>query len=442
MDALRSTRNQVTETPAIDKPGQLAKQPVADVLYVIGPEMDQRYLDDFQRDASIAAVDMEVINGANGVDLTRFGDLHAKGRIGPNTQIILMLHGVLDGDGFHELLITPDKNMYTGDVEKCIRNETGNASQQPIWEGTIHLVACWGKAYTTTHMAHAGPVISHGHGEMLTELGNESISSLIAYVGECKRQNIPIEPLGMFYNAAKTTVEDLALAGDGLNLRVDAPEGTDTSLATRLKGNSTVIAAMTSSKTQAWPALRRPDAPPLTHDLALRFAQRGEIHPLKEVISSDPSAANASTRYGTAPLWAATSNMQSEAVKFLLSSHANVNAAHKWKGPPLTMACDSNDSTVAQLLISAGADVNLQDAEGDTALHFACKAFLRRGAPIGKSLVDILVAANADLGIRNNKGESPLSFARSSPDGNGGKSADLVKLLEGASKPGSDKARL
>jgi hypothetical protein len=285
----------------------------------------------------------------------------------------------------------------------------------------------------------------HGTGEMLTEIGNESISGLIAYVGECKRQNVPIEPLGTFYNAAQTTVEHLALVGGNLSagLQLEAPSGADLALGTRLKGSSQDIKTMLSSSTRSWAPVRRPGAPQLMYDLALRFAHEGRSRDLSKLIGSYPGLVNTSNRHGTSLLSiAGPSGWASTTATVLLENNANVNAAHDWKGSPLLLACDKNDETVVKMLISAGANVNLADAEGNTALHFACKKFLDHGS-FRESPVEMLIKANADPTIRNKKGESPLSFARASKDGHAHKSADLVALLEGAAnKPASKKARL
>ena len=446
MDALGGARPPVSKAQSIAISSHSTKAQAADLLLVVGPEMPPQYVNDFKLDAFNAGVDIEIVgDGVNGIDLTVFSKLRAGGRIGPNTQKIIMCHGNRQGDA-HVLRVEPGKDVATKAVLDCIRDPAVDPSQQTsAKETTTNLVCCWAREYAAKQAPTAEPVIAHGDGDMLTELGNESISSLIFYIGECKRQNIPIEPLGMFDNAAKTTVEDLTLASGELKrpLRVEGPEDANLSLPERLSGDPLDIARMNSSRTHAWPPVRRPGAPPLLHDLMLRLAKRGRDDFLMDVIRMDPTAVNASSRHGTAPLWTAASESRSDAVICLLQNKANVNAAHRWKGSPLILACDRNDRDVVRLLVGAGADVNLQDGDGNTPLHFACRTYLAHSP--SDSIVEFLLKANAKPDIRNKKGESPLSLARASQDsqtGQGGKPADLVALLEGASKPTSSQARL
>jgi ankyrin repeat protein len=67
-------------------------------------------------------------------------------------------------------------------------------------------------------------------------------------------------------------------------------------------------------------------------------------------------------------------------------------------------ASDGGDLDIAMLLMDAGSDILAQDADGQTALHFAVMC-----DHVG--MVTLLVNAGADISIKDNDGHVPASIA-------------------------------
>ncbi len=70
----------------------------------------------------------------------------------------------------------------------------------------------------------------------------------------------------------------------------------------------------------------------------------------------------------------------------------------------LIRAVLDGDKRRVEELLSRGYDPNLQDADGETALHYAC----REG---DIEMVELLLRHGADPDIENNEGETPLAIA-------------------------------
>ena len=415
-NALRGTQLNVSEAQAVGRFGHSQKVPAADIVFAMGPDLDPRYKAAFERDAYQANVDMESLgDGVNGIDLGKFKTWHESGRIRPNTQIVLFLHGEKDDRHGHTVLVAPGVRMPTSQLTGVVRNRPGassgkdadssnTASTKEAWKGTVNLVSCWAKDYTDDARrkqdAQDGPVLSHGEGYVMTELHIESISDLIYYVGECKRQGRSVEATGTFLNAAQ-------------------------------------------------PTARRPEATPLRHTKLLRqlwSSPGASSEVLQQAIGSDPGLLNASTRFGYTPLHVAVDKRNLDAVKILLAAKAPLDARHAWQGSPLILACKNNDQAIVTLLVAAGANVNLGDADGNTPLHFAVKAFVEKyenpvHIPSFMSywnyldLARTLTEAKADPAIRNNAGMSALSIAQDFKKVNVGAGAALVALLQPGKTP-------
>jgi ankyrin repeat protein len=67
-------------------------------------------------------------------------------------------------------------------------------------------------------------------------------------------------------------------------------------------------------------------------------------------------------------------------------------------------ASDGGYTDITTLLVDAGSDVLAQDAEGQTALHYAVMC-----DHVG--MVTLLVDAGADISIKDNDGQVPASIA-------------------------------
>ena len=122
----------------------------------------------------------------------------------------------------------------------------------------------------------------------------------------------------------------------------------------------------------------------------------------------------------------------------LVTKGANLNTSRNDKGTPLIEASSKNDEKQVNWLIEHGADVNLQDEDGDTALHFACRShasleilscLIENGASINactnckvtplmmavencrKDVVSFLIEHEANVDLQDEDGDTALHFA-------------------------------
>ncbi len=91
---------------------------------------------------------------------------------------------------------------------------------------------------------------------------------------------------------------------------------------------------------------------------------------------------------------------------------------------PLHEAAAYNTVDVVRLLVEQGLDVTAQDANGDTALHFAA------GCNPDPGVVILLLERGADVNTKNKQGETPLHKAA--------ESNDEPRVMKALLEPGAD----
>ena len=89
----------------------------------------------------------------------------------------------------------------------------------------------------------------------------------------------------------------------------------------------------------------------------------------------------------------------------LVTKGANLNTSRNDKGTPLIEASSKNDEKQVNWLIEHGADVNLQDEDGDTALHFACRSHA------SLEILSCLIENGASINACTNCKVTPLMMA-------------------------------
>lgn len=139
----------------------------------------------------------------------------------------------------------------------------------------------------------------------------------------------------------------------------------------------------------------------------LRRAGAEEITPSAEAEQAAQSVYNS---MGITPLHYALLAGETEKVKELIASGADVNAKAPNMGTPLLYACTVGNAEAARLLINAKADVNAAGDTGYTPLMMACQTG-------NKELAEILVAAGADVNAKHvmngqETGLTPLKIAQ------------------------------
>ena len=115
-------------------------------------------------------------------------------------------------------------------------------------------------------------------------------------------------------------------------------------------------------------------------------AAAGDVDRIRELVSKDPSLANATSPDGFTPLGLAAFFKRREVVRSLLEAHADPNARSASGGTPLHTAAFTGDEASARLLLERGADPAVADANGRTAVEVARE----RG---NTNIVDLLARA-------------------------------------------------
>jgi cytohesin len=159
----------------------------------------------------------------------------------------------------------------------------------------------------------------------------------------------------------------------------------------------------------------------LDRPAAFDAAKNGDVASLKLMLQADPSLISAADDRGLTLLANAAASGQVEAVKFLLSDHADVEAKNIGLGTPLLLAAAGGHTEVARLLIDSHADVNAKDEYGNTSLH----EMASQGIPVKvpTDLVELLLSHGANADARDEFGVTPLEDAVT------GKHLDMIDSL-------------
>jgi ankyrin repeat protein len=132
-------------------------------------------------------------------------------------------------------------------------------------------------------------------------------------------------------------------------------------------------------------------------------AHKGDSELVRLLIATGANLNIRDDNGNTALIWA-TANDHSEVVRLLIAAGADVNDRNKYDGTALIGAAYGGHTEVVKLLIAEGAVINNQDKSGRTALIWA--------AYEGHTeVVKHLIAAGADLNVQDNLGRTALSFA-------------------------------
>ncbi|KAK2759133.1 hypothetical protein FQN54_003232 [Arachnomyces sp. PD_36] len=100
-----------------------------------------------------------------------------------------------------------------------------------------------------------------------------------------------------------------------------------------------------------------------------------------------------------------------ETMRLLVDAGVNINHARKTDGATPLISAAKKQSETVKLFTDCGADPNLQDADGNTALHWICKSWIPGLATLRKWL------QFADPTIRNNAGQTCIYNLRFGNDG-------------------------
>lgn len=160
-------------------------------------------------------------------------------------------------------------------------------------------------------------------------------------------------------------------------------------------------------------------------DSNLPEEQLKEAEPATPSAEAKQAAQQAYQAMGISPLHYALLSGETDNVKELIASGADVNAKAPNMGTPLLYACTVGNAEAARLLVNAKADVNAAGDTGYTPLMMACQTG-------NKELAELLVTAGADVNAKHvmngqETGLTPLKIAQ-----DGGHS-EIAALLVSAS---------
>ena len=150
------------------------------------------------------------------------------------------------------------------------------------------------------------------------------------------------------------------------------------------------------------------------------FLPRRVKHAQAMVLTVLPSEGGYGCHDDIFPLFVATKVNQLSVIEELLFAGAPVNQKNALGQTALHVCSRNNDGSnrvlelpsnlnnttlnVMRLLIESGAQIDVQDSNGDTPLHYACKYNNRY-------LVKILLEKGGDVSLKNHKGQTPLDVA-------------------------------
>ena len=137
-------------------------------------------------------------------------------------------------------------------------------------------------------------------------------------------------------------------------------------------------------------------------------AASGELARLRDLLSSNPKAANSYSTDGATPLGLAAFFGHQDTAGLLLDSGADINLLATnpaFPFAPLHSAMAAGHRSIVDLLLARGADVNVREGGGMTVLHEA--------AGLGNlEYVHLLLARGANAAAKTDDGKLPEDFAR------------------------------
>jgi ankyrin repeat protein len=107
---------------------------------------------------------------------------------------------------------------------------------------------------------------------------------------------------------------------------------------------------------------------------------------------------------GMTPLHVAAHKNDTDSVRKLIKSGADVNATNRYGVTPLALACENGNSAIVAALLNAGADANARQRSGETMLMIAA----RTG---NKATIEALLNRGADLNAKDKKGQTAIMWA-------------------------------
>jgi len=183
------------------------------------------------------------------------------------------------------------------------------------------------------------------------------------------------------------------LIENNATMELDAEEGT---------GQTPLCSAVECGRVEAAQALLQLGAKANPRVLYLGHLQGGKLH---RILSSSTSSLSAQLGCGGTALHMAACDGEAAAAAWCLEGGAATDVQDDQGATPLMLAAGADDAeeghlVAVKLLVEHKANLELQDARGDTALHYAAKEQ-------NAEAFEVLVRAGANLEAENGKGKTP-----------------------------------
>ena len=297
---------------------------------------------------------------------------------------------IFEGLPEEEALNTPDKNGFTP-LMNAIRKNAGNTVSTLIKEGA-----------DVNYQAPSGE----------TALGLAVNGNFVLFTKELIAAGADVNKRDT--SSGRTPLIDAAMNGNAEIVRMLLETGADKNARVVLYGQeldeNALTAAVNNEHAEIADILRRAGAEGIT--------------PGAPSAEAEQAAQNVYNSMGITPLHYALLAGETEKVKELIASGADVNAKAPNMGTPLLYACTVGNVEAARMLVNAKADVNAAGDTGYTPLMMACQTG-------NKELAELLVTAGADVNAKHvmdgqESGLTPLKIAQ------GGGHSEIAALLAAA----------
>ena len=324
--------------------------------------------DDFQSDntdllhqAQHFGLDVETVmmETKNGSDLRKkIQQLHRQHRLGPDTQVLISLHGVVDKRGVHRLSGNRDNFMVTTRLLGLLRKPPPGCPPQK-WNGNIHINACKiGLIREKLNRMEGTYFLYGGKKSTLIIDGTETFLNLLRLIGESKKTKIEdqtypgISAEELFYEAANFSGETVSLHKDKNSWVSNATVPKTGNL--KISKQQIILQAQRSIRTRLL---------------------NSKTEKVKIILDrSDKNLVNMFLD-GSAPIHeAAYSEINRlEKINLLLEAGAYINAKDEFGDTALMIAARNDDYELIETLLHAGADPDIANEKGFRPIHVVIK---------------------------------------------------------------------
>ena len=438
----------------MQKKNQLV-QKAPDCVFVVGPGNEGR-LEHLKWKASQQGLtSFSIGDGTCNVTQKMIQKARKDGHIGPNTEVICVMHGLLESPGgysqTHKIQIGAQKNINEEDINnfvstmKFVRwlreplNDSSSNENSGSWRGNIHMAACYVGSLNDelkknikpsadgsncdNSIFSQGNLALYGSSKLLsTYVLSQNFDHLMDYLGDFKRDGKKPEANdksserfnGLFDRMKPRSVEKIIFIREGRNKleTVKSPKNITLVEQDFLRGKflqEKVNGEFEKSKIYDQSNPSNPSNPSIFSN--------GKIINWKKDLSSDGKE---KTRgFILTRLAHLKSNKKLEILKSDLVANPWLTSIRIDNGvTPLMFVANIGSQyddaevkagQIAEVLINAGADVNDRDSSGLTAAHYAA----RQG---NSDVLDVILKNKANASLSDKRGTTVLHAACKAPN--------------------------